>query len=65
MIGERLAEVRKDHGDTQAALAKRLRVTLSAVPVGSRKKVPPPTKCWWRYAGFIIFLPIICWGFPM
>lgn len=31
MIGERLAEVRKDHGDTQAALAKRLRVTLSAV----------------------------------
>lgn len=65
MIGERLAEVRKDHGDTQAALAKRLRVTLSAVRSWEQEKSSPPTKCWWRYAGFIIFLPIICWGFPM
>ncbi len=43
MIGERLAEVRKDHGDTQAALAKRLRVTLSAVRSWEQeKKFPLP-----------------------
>lgn len=41
MIGERLAEVRKDHGDTQAALAKRLRVTLSAVRSWEQEKSSP------------------------
>lgn len=31
MIGERLAEVRKDHGDRQADLAEKLHVTLYTV----------------------------------
>lgn len=31
MVGERLAEVRKDNHDTQAALAERLNVSLAAV----------------------------------
>lgn len=31
MIGELLAEVRRDHGDTQSALAEKLHVTVSAV----------------------------------
>ena len=65
MIGERLAEVRKDHGDTQAALAKRLRVTLSAVRSWEQEKSSPSHEMLVAICGFIIFLPIICWGFPM
>lgn len=41
MIGERLAEVRKDHGDTQAKLAGRLGVTLSAVRSWEQEKSSP------------------------
>ena len=31
MIGERLQEIRKDHGDTQQALADKLHASLYAV----------------------------------
>lgn len=31
MIGERLSEIRKDHGDTQASLAKKLGVSLATI----------------------------------
>lgn len=31
MIGERLAEIRKDHDDTQAILADRLNVSISSI----------------------------------
>ena len=31
MIGERLSEVRKDHGDTQADLAAKLNTSIYAV----------------------------------
>lgn len=41
MIGERLAEIRKDHGDTQVTLAKRLQVTLSAVRSWEQEKSSP------------------------
>ena len=42
MIGERLAEVRKDHKDTQAALAARLNVSLSSVRSWEQEKSSPP-----------------------
>ena len=42
MIGEILAEVRKDHGDTQASLAQKLHVTVSAVRSWEREKSSPP-----------------------
>ena len=41
MIGERLAEVRKDHGDTQEKLAGRLGVTVSAVRSWEQEKSSP------------------------
>ena len=42
MIGELLAEVRKDHGDTQASLAQKLHVTVSAVRSWEQDKSSPP-----------------------
>ena len=42
MIGELLAEVRKDHGDTQASLAQKLQVTVSAVRSWEQNKSSPP-----------------------
>ncbi len=41
MIGERLAEVRKDHKDTQADLANKLGVTLSTVRSWEQEKSSP------------------------
>lgn len=41
MIGERLAEMRKDHGDTQAALAARLGVSLPTVRAWEQEKSSP------------------------
>lgn len=41
MIGERLAEIRKDHGDTQADLAKRLDVSLPTVRAWEQDKSSP------------------------
>lgn len=42
MIGELLAEVRKDHRDTQASLAQKLHVTISAVRSWEQNKSSPP-----------------------
>lgn len=42
MIGELLAEVRRDHGDTQAKLAEKLHVTVSAVRSWEQEKSSPP-----------------------
>jgi len=41
MIGERLAEIRKDHGDTQAVLATRLGVSLPTVRAWEQEKSSP------------------------
>lgn len=41
MIGERLSEIRKDHGDTQASLAERLNVSLAAVRSWEQEKSSP------------------------
>lgn len=41
MIGERLSEVRKDHGDTQAVLAQRLGVSLPTVRAWEQEKSSP------------------------
>lgn len=41
MIGERLAEMRKDHGDTQAVLAERLGVSLPTVRAWEQEKSSP------------------------
>lgn len=41
MIGERLAEIRKDHGDTQAAMAKILDVSLPTVRAWEQEKSSP------------------------
>lgn len=41
MIGERLAEVRKDHGETQADLAESLEVSLSTVRTWEQEKSAP------------------------
>ncbi len=41
MIGERLAEMRKDHGDTQATLAARLEVSLPTVRAWEQEKSSP------------------------
>ncbi len=46
MIGERLADVRKDHGDTQAALADRLKVSLSSIRSWEQEKAHRPMSCW-------------------
>ena len=42
MIGERLAEVRKDHKDTHAELAAQLNVSVSAVRSWEQEKSSPP-----------------------
>lgn len=41
MIGELLAEVRKDHGDTQQALADRLNVSVSTIRSWESEKSAP------------------------
>ena len=41
MIGERLAEVRKDHKDRQADLAKKLHVTLYTIRSWEQEKSSP------------------------
>ncbi len=41
VIGERLADVRKDYGDTQAVLAKRLGVSLPTVRAWEQEKSSP------------------------
>ena len=41
MIGERLSEIRKDHGDKQSDLAKKLNVTVSAVRSWEQQKSSP------------------------
>ena len=41
MIGERLAEVRKDHGDTQQKLAGKLNVTKYTVSSWEQEKSEP------------------------
>lgn len=41
MIGERLAEIRKDHGDTQLALAEKLNITLSTIRSWEQEKSSP------------------------
>lgn len=41
MIGERLADIRKDHGDTQAALAQYLGVSLPTVRAWEQEKSAP------------------------
>ena len=41
MLGERLAEVRKDHGDTQQALADRLNVTKFTISNWEQEKSEP------------------------
>ena len=42
MIGERLAEIRKDHDDTQALLADRLNVSISSIRSWEQEKSSPP-----------------------
>ena len=42
MIGERLAEIRKDHDDTQAILADRLNVSISSIRSWEQGKSSPP-----------------------
>lgn len=42
MIGERLAEIRKDHDDTQAILADRLNVSISSIRSWEQEKSFPP-----------------------
>lgn len=41
MIGERLADIRKDHGDRQHNLAQKLNVTISAVRSWEQNKSSP------------------------
>ena len=41
MIGELLAEVRKDHGDTQKDLAQKLHVTVSTVRSWEQERSAP------------------------
>lgn len=41
MIGERLAEIRKDHGDTQLALAQKLHIALSTIRSWEQEKSSP------------------------
>ena len=65
MIGERLAEVRKDHRDTQADLAERLGVSLPAVRAWEQGKSSPSHEmlveiC--RLYGISADFPICCGG---
>ena len=41
MLGERLQEIRKDHGDTQQALADKLHVSLHVVRCWEQNKSDP------------------------
>lgn len=41
MIGERLSEIRKDHGDTQATLAEQLGVSLPTIRAWEQEKSSP------------------------
>ena len=41
MIGERLAEIRKDHHDTQASLAKKLVVSIPTIRAWEQNKSDP------------------------
>ena len=41
MIGERLADIRKDHGDTQADLARKLNVSLGTVRAWEQNRNEP------------------------
>jgi len=41
VIGERLQEVRKDHGDTQEALARKMNVSKSTVQSWEQEKSSP------------------------
>ena len=41
MIGERLSDIRKDHGETQADLAARLGVSLPTVRAWEQEKSSP------------------------
>ena len=41
MLGERLSEIRKDHGDTQAALAEQLGVSLFTIRAWEQEKSSP------------------------
>ena len=41
MVGERLAEIRKDHDDTQAVLAKKLNVSVTTVRSWEQEKSSP------------------------
>lgn len=42
MIGERLAEIRKDHGDKQTDLAQKLNVAVSTIRSWEQEKSAPP-----------------------
>lgn len=42
MIGERLAEIRKDHDDTQKELANKLNISLATVRSWEQDKSSPP-----------------------
>ena len=46
MIGERLAEIRKDHNDTQEHLASKLHISVSTVRSWEQEKSAPAMKCW-------------------
>ena len=41
MIGERLAEIRKDHGDNQDDLARKLNVSVFAIRSWEQEKSAP------------------------
>ncbi len=41
MIGERLAEIRKDHGDNQDDLARKLNVSVFAIRSWEQEKKRP------------------------
>ena len=41
MIGERLAEVRKDHGDTQKSLAEKMNVVVHTISSWEQEKSEP------------------------
>ena len=47
MIGERLAEIRKDYHDTQASLAKKLVVSIPTIRAWEQNRSDPsyPTLC--------------------
>jgi len=62
MIGERLAEMRKDHGDTQAGLAARLGVSLPTVRAWEQEKSSPSHEMLVTSADSMAFPLIIFWA---